>query len=72
MTQALGRIKVKGYQAIAYTDQVVELVQAAWDQEGGKVAVAVSATKALATRSSLNVVNHISEMAGTRSTFRYL
>ncbi|MDX2216049.1 MAG: acyl-CoA dehydrogenase family protein [Oculatellaceae cyanobacterium bins.114] len=61
--------------AIAYTDKVADLVQAAWDkgddlthQERGEVAVAVSAAKALATRSGLNIVNRIFEVTGTRST----
>jgi alkylation response protein AidB-like acyl-CoA dehydrogenase len=58
-----------------YADKTAEQVQAAWDkgddlthQERGEVAVAVSAAKALATRSGLDIVNRIFEVTGTRST----
>lgn len=61
--------------AIAHADQVALQVQAAWDkgdelthQERGEVAVAVSAAKALATRSGLEIVNRIFEVTGTRAT----
>lgn len=61
--------------AITYADYVAEQVQAAWEkgdelthQERGEVAVAVSAAKALATRSGLDIVNRIFEVTGSRST----
>jgi alkylation response protein AidB-like acyl-CoA dehydrogenase len=61
--------------AISLADQTAQQVQSAWEkkdslthQERGEVAVAVSAAKALATKSGLHIVNQIFELMGTRST----
>ncbi|MHC5729987.1 MAG: acyl-CoA dehydrogenase family protein, partial [Nostoc sp.] len=61
--------------AIALADQAAEKVQAAWDkdaeltyQERGEVAIAVSASKALATRVGIDITNRIFEVTGTRAT----
>ncbi|MGF2033976.1 MAG: acyl-CoA dehydrogenase family protein [Nostoc sp. CmiVER01] len=61
--------------AIALADQAAEKVQAAWEkdvelthQERGEVAIAVSASKALATRVGIDITNRIFEVTGTRAT----
>ncbi|MEH2238926.1 MAG: acyl-CoA dehydrogenase family protein [Nostoc sp.] len=61
--------------AIALADQAAEKVQAAWDkdselthQQRGEVAIAVSASKALATRVGIDITNRIFEVTGTRAT----
>ncbi|HEY9618837.1 MAG TPA: acyl-CoA dehydrogenase family protein [Crinalium sp.] len=70
-----GELWIELKAAIAYADKVAQQVQAAWEkgddlthQERGEVAVAVSAAKALASKTGLNIVNRIFEVTGTRST----
>ncbi|MBN4000503.1 acyl-CoA dehydrogenase family protein [Nostoc sp. LPT] len=61
--------------AIALADRAAEKVQAAWEkdvdlthQERGEVAIAVSASKALASRVGIDITNRIFEVTGTRAT----
>lgn len=61
--------------AVSLADQTAEKVQVAWEQgdalthqERGEVAVLVSAAKALATKTGLEITNRIFEVMGTRST----
>ncbi|MCU0542619.1 MAG: acyl-CoA dehydrogenase family protein [Oscillatoriaceae cyanobacterium Prado104] len=61
--------------AIALADTAALKLQAAWKkgdalthQERGEIAIAVSAAKALATKSGLDITTRIFEVMGTRST----
>ena len=70
-----GELWIQLKAAIALADAAAIKLQTAWEkgdalthQERGEIAIAVSAAKALATKSGLDITTRIFEVMGTRST----
>lgn len=70
-----GELWIELKAAVALAETAALKLQAAWEkgealthQERGEVAIAVSAAKALATKSGLDITTRIFEVMGTRST----